>query len=77
MHEAQQLIADVLMCPAESLPPENTPLAALEGWDSLRHVGLILGLERRLDGKLSAEQIQAIVTLGDVARVLGQKGVDA
>lgn len=71
--ELQERIAEMLMCEPESLPPREAPLTAIEGWDSLRHVALILGLERELDQKLTATQIQAIVTLGDVADVLRRK----
>jgi acyl carrier protein len=77
MHEVKEWIAYTLMCTLESLPPEDTPLSAIEGWDSLRHVSLILGLERRLNENLTAEQIQGIVTVGDVAGILGQKFPDA
>lgn len=77
MDKAQEWIAEVLMCTPESLPPEQTPLRDVEGWDSLRHVALILGLERELNKKLTAEQIESIITLGDVIAVFRQKVVDA
>ena len=77
MREVQEWIADVLMCAPESLPAECTRLSEIEGWDSLRHVSLIVGLERKLNEKLTAEQIKGIVTLGDVAGILRQKVIDA
>jgi acyl carrier protein len=77
MHEFQELMADILMCAPEDLPPESTPLRDIEGWDSLKHVQLVVRLEGRLGGRLTAEEIQGVVTLGDVARVLRQKGVNA
>jgi acyl carrier protein len=64
------------MCLPESLPAARTPLSEIEGWDSLRHVSLILGLERELNAKLTGEQIKAIVTIGDVAGLLRRKVVD-
>ena len=77
MDDVWRWIADVLTCEADDLPPECTRLSDIEGWDSLRHVGLIIGLERRLNEKLTAEQIRGILTLGDVANILKQKVVDA
>lgn len=59
-----------------SLPPATTPLREIEGWDSLRHVMLVLGLERSFGVKLSAEEIRSMVTVGDIDRVLREKGVD-
>ena len=69
-------MADMFMCTPETLPPAQTRLNEIEGWDSLRHVSLILGLERALNQKLTAEQIQGMVTLGDVTGMLSQKVVD-
>ena len=76
MREFQELIADVLVCEPESLPPDSTPLRNLEGWDSLKHVLLIVSLEQKLDAKLTADEIRAIVTIADVAGILKQKGID-
>ena len=77
MGELEELMAGVLMCDPGTLPPESTPLRDIKGWDSLKHVLLIVGLEKHLNAQLTAEEIQGIVTLADVACVLRQKGVDA
>ena len=77
MRKVQEWIAEILMCAPESLPPEHTPLQEIEGWDSLKHVSLVVGLERKLGTKLTAAQIRGIVTLGDVADVLKQEVADA
>lgn len=77
MSDFREWLADVLMCTPDELPPPETRLRDLEGWDSIRHVGLIVGLERQLNEKLTAEQIQGIVTLGDVSALLRPKAVDA
>ena len=77
MHELQELIAGILMCEPEDLPPESTALRDLEGWDSLKHVLLVVQMESKLGEKLTAEEIQGMVTLADVARVLREKGVNA
>jgi acyl carrier protein len=77
MRKFEELMVDVLMCDPEEIPPDSTPLRDLEGWDSLKHVQLVVGLENKVNSKLTAEEIQRIVTLADVAQVLRQKGVDA
>jgi acyl carrier protein len=76
MRELEELMASILMCDPGDLPPESTPLRDIKGWDSLKHVLLVVGLEKHLNTQLSAEQIKGIVTLTDVARVLRQKGID-
>ena len=77
MDKSQELIASVLMCESADLPPESTPLRAIKGWDSLKHVLLIVGLERELKAQLTAEQIQRIITVSDVANLIRRKGNDA
>ena len=76
MTRLQALLSEILGCEIESLPPAATPLRDTEGWDSLRHVMLVVGLETRFAVKLSAEEIQSMVTLADIERVLTEKGVD-
>lgn len=77
MRELQKLMSGILMCEPEAIPPESTALRDIEGWDSLKHVLLVVGLENKLNAKLTAEEIRGIVTLDDVGRVLMEKGVDA
>jgi acyl carrier protein len=77
MHELQELMTSVLMCEPEDLPEGSIALRNIEEWDSLKHVLLVVGLENKLNVKLTAEEIQGIVTVADVGRVLEQKGADA
>jgi acyl carrier protein len=58
MGELEELMAGVLMCDPGTLPPESTPLRDIKGWDSLKHVLLIVGLEKHLNAQLTAEEIQ-------------------
>jgi acyl carrier protein len=41
--------------------------ADLDGWDSLRHVALILRTETHFGIRLSAEATQGLQTIGDLA----------
>ena len=77
MREMQKLMAEILLCEPDALPSDSTPLRDLKGWDSLKHVLLVVELEKRLDHQLSAEEIQRIVTLDDVASVMREKVADA
>ena len=77
MHELEELMTSVLMCEPEDLPQGSILLRDIEGWDSLKHVLLVVGLENRLNAKLTADEIQGIITVDDVGRVLREKGVDA
>lgn len=75
MKRLQETLEEILMCDVGSLPA-FTPLRDVEGWDSLRHVMLVVGLEKSFGIDLSAEEIRSMVTLADIERVLKQKGID-
>ena len=77
MGELQELLSGILMCEPEAVPPQSTPLRDIEGWDSLKHVLLVVRLENELNAKLTADEIQGIVSIDDVDRVLREKGVNA
>ena len=77
MDELGKILASLLMCEPGSLPPESTPLRDIKGWDSLKHVLLVVGLEKRLQAKLTAEEIRRLITLADVRRTLAEKGANA
>ncbi len=76
MKRLQEVLAGILMCDIESLPSSSTLLSDMEGWDSLKHVMLVVGLETNFAISLSAEEIRSMVTMADIGRVLKEKGVD-
>ena len=77
MRKVQELVARIVLCEPESLPADLTPLRDIKGWDSLRHVLLVIELEKQLERQLTAEEIQRMVTLEDVAGLMEQKRANA
>jgi acyl carrier protein len=75
MERVKELVANILAADSESLPPVATPLRDIEGWDSLKHVQLVVGLESGFRVKLSADDIKQMVTMADIGRILQEKGV--
>ena len=73
MSRLPEVLAEILM--RDVLPP-STRLVDIEGWDSLKHVLLVVGLEKNFAVSLSAEEIRSMVTVADIGRVLKEKGVD-
>lgn len=43
------------------------------GWDSFRHIELILAAEARWDIKFSTRELDALRSVGDLARAIGAK----
>lgn len=69
MMQAKELIAEVLRG-SVSIPHGDTPLADLEGWDSLKGVRLVLRLEELVGRELSEDDIERLTTVNDVERLL-------
>jgi acyl carrier protein len=77
MCAARKLISSIVLCEPESLPPDSTPLRDIKGWDSLKHVLLVVQLEKRCERQLTADEIKGIVTVGDVAALIDSKNANA
>jgi acyl carrier protein len=69
MMQARELIAEVLRNDV-SIPNGGTPLAELEGWDSLKGVRLVLRLEEIVGRELTEDDIEQLQSVGDVERLL-------
>ena len=74
MSDLQEVISGLLMCDPQAIPSASTPLREIEGWDSLKHVLLVVGLENKINAKLSADEIQGMVTIEGVGRILKERG---
>lgn len=61
------IVAKVFNVPAESLTPESSP-ANIPGWDSLKHMTLILSLEEVFGVEFSDRQIAEMVSLAAILR---------
>jgi acyl carrier protein len=66
----ETLLAEVMQRP---LPPVTgaTALKDIAGWDSVVMVRLMLRLEERAGRELGEAELEAIVTVEDVARLIG------
>lgn len=71
--QVYQTASDVLGVPASSVNADSSP-ATIEGWDSVQHLNLLLALEPIFNVQFEPEEIEQMKTLGDVVRILRQKG---
>ena len=67
---AQVLDIDPGMLNARSRP-NNT-----EGWDSLRHIEVMLAIETAFDVRLTMMEMTTLRDLGDVGEALRKKGIE-
>lgn len=57
---------------AEDMGPDN-----VEGWDSVKHVQLVLALEGEYGLTLPVEEAMNLLTVADIRAMLAQHGVTA
>jgi acyl carrier protein len=69
----EQLIAELLQIPVTNITAE-LEMKDLDVWDSLKHMELIAELERQFDLQFSFDEIVAMRSVGDIKRVLSNKG---
>jgi acyl carrier protein len=67
-----RIAADVLDVPIERLTPDSAP-ESVESWDSIHHLSLALALEEHFDVIFTPEEIEQMVNLGALARVVRDK----
>ena len=73
MDKLDQLLAEILDDEAEALGPES-PFTECPGWDSLKHVELIVGIETRFAVDLSAAEIASMRSKSSTRAVLAGRG---
>lgn len=55
---------------------DGRAFADVQGWDSLKHAELIVGIEERFGVELTREEIERIVSKATLRAVLAEKGHD-
>lgn len=53
---------------------DDTPFRECEGWDSLKHVQLVVGIQSRFEVDLTAEEIARLTSKRRVRDVLRARG---
>jgi acyl carrier protein len=70
--EVSRIVADLFDL-SPGLVTEDASPETIEGWDSLQHLNLVVGLEQAFDIAFTPEEIQELVSVGAIARTVGAK----
>ena len=70
----ENLLSEVLQIPASTITDDLT-MKAVDAWDSLKHMELIVALEQSFDIQLSFDEIVAMQSVSEIKRVLRERGV--
>ena len=66
-------IASVWNVPAGEIP-EDADATSLSGWDSLRHLELMLELEMTFGVRIPAEEVPELTSIGAIEEALREHG---
>ena len=70
-----EVVARVLDIDPDKLNARSRPNNT-EGWDSLRHIEVMLAIETAFEVRLTMMELTSLRDLGDVGEALRKKGVD-
>ena len=72
--EIETLMADLFDIKTEDVTDSLT-MASTDGWDSLKHMELIVSIEHTFGIELTFDEIVAMQTLKDIKKILKEKAV--
>jgi acyl carrier protein len=72
----ETVVAEVLQVSAGTIT-DDLAMKDLDAWDSLKHMELIVSLEGSFDVQLTFEEIVAMQSVGEIKRVLKERGAIA
>lgn len=72
LKEVRRIAADVFAVEENALHAGSSP-EQVESWDSVQHLNLILALEGRYGVEFTPEEMEQMLNLGGIARVLESK----
>jgi acyl carrier protein len=70
--EIQPIFRDVLDLPGLQLTRQSNA-SNVEGWDSLAHVNLVMGIEKRYKIKIALGELQDLKNVGEMADLIQRK----
>jgi acyl carrier protein len=76
MAKLDQLVSELFDDGASAIG-DDTLFAAVEGWDSLKHVELIVGFESRFAIELTAQEIERLTCKRAAREILAARNLDA
>lgn len=68
----RQIAADLFAVPVDGLTEESSP-DSIGSWDSLNHLNLVLALEQEWGIQFSPEEMEQLLSMARIARVVAGK----
>ena len=74
LNTLHQIVATVLRIPADKIPVDAR-MGTIATWNSLTHIEFVTTIEERFAIQLTDDEIVSMTNLGEVERVLRDRGV--
>jgi len=74
MASLNQVVAKTLRIPVADVNDDISP-RTIQGWDSLKHIELIMTIEKEFGVRFEASEVTALTSLGSIRRILLDKGL--
>jgi acyl carrier protein len=71
----QRVVADVFSLSPEEVSPQSSP-EAIQLWDSVGHLNLVLALEQEFKVYFSPEQMQEMTSVASIMRILQTAAIE-
>ena len=72
LDRVRRIAADVLGLPVEQVTADSSP-DAIEKWDSLQHLNLLLALEQDFGLNFTPDEIERMLSIGHITAVIQQR----
>lgn len=74
MQKLKKIMADLFRLEEKEID-ESTTLENTAAWDSLRHMELVLAVEREFGIQLEGDEIITMTSYSAIVQLLGEKGI--
>jgi len=74
--KVEGLLAEVLQMSAAEIT-DDLAMKDVDAWDSLKHMELVVSLEQAFDTQLTFDEIVAMQSVGEIKRVMRERGASS
>jgi acyl carrier protein len=74
LSKLHQVISEVLRVPPDKITSEMS-IHKVDAWNSLTHIELVVTIEERFQIQLTEDEIVAMTSIGEIQRMLSNRGV--
>jgi len=71
INSVERIVSDVFEMDEKDLTDEHSP-DNVETWDSMNHLKLVTAIENEYNMKLSMREIQSMVSVGDIKKIINK-----